>query len=353
MSQEIYDYLEQRLGRVHVHQRLGIEAEYEARVFHRGLSFFHLENWYSVHTVIRNSLRLVGLCGRGRRDANGNPLTKGSDTYAYDPDNRLIHYQGNAASYVYNSQGQRTAKTTGATTTRYAYDEQGRLLGEYGPNTKEYIYLDDEPLAIIDNNNIYYVHNDHLATPQQITNQIQTVVWAADYEPFGEVTTTVNTVENNLRFPGQYYNAETSLHYNGARYYDPKIGRYISSDPIGLEGGVNTYAYVRNNPLRYIDPRGLVPICVTSAGQGFPFDCDEGFEEPSCYGCQTYRRVCSQEYYDCLSHIDPTVSAECVLCAATRNPIACLGCAILQAGTQVICNPWKNCTYICDDPGYQ
>jgi len=70
MSQEIFDYLEQRLGHVHVRQRLGIEAEYEARVFHRGLSLFHLENWYSVHSLIRNSLRVAGLYGRGRRNAH-------------------------------------------------------------------------------------------------------------------------------------------------------------------------------------------------------------------------------------------------------------------------------------------
>jgi len=69
MSKSIFDHLETRIGRLHVRQRLGIEAEYEARVFHKGSSVFHLENWYSVHSLIKNSLRLAGLYGRGRRNA--------------------------------------------------------------------------------------------------------------------------------------------------------------------------------------------------------------------------------------------------------------------------------------------
>jgi RHS repeat-associated protein len=61
----------------------------------------------------------------------------------------------------------------------------------------------------------------------------------------------------NIRFPGQYYDQETGLHYNYFRYYDPSTGRYINSDPVGLGGGLNTYAYVGNNPLKYLDFYGL------------------------------------------------------------------------------------------------
>ncbi len=68
---------------------------------------------------------------------------------------------------------------------------------------------------------------------------------------------TVNTITNNLRFTGQYHDQETGLHYNYFRDYDPTTGQYIQSDPIGLDGGLNTYLYVLNNPNSAIDPLGL------------------------------------------------------------------------------------------------
>ncbi|RJP40621.1 MAG: RHS repeat-associated core domain-containing protein [Desulfobacteraceae bacterium] len=84
------------------------------------------------------------------------------------------------------------------------------------------------------------------------------VVWAADHEPFGKAEVNVNsTIINNLRFPGQYYDAETGLHYNWHRYYDPDTGRYLTPDPIGLAGGINPFVYSENNPVNLIDPWGL------------------------------------------------------------------------------------------------
>jgi len=103
----------------------------------------------------------------------------------------------------------------------------------------------------------YFVHPDHLGTPQVITDKNQTIVWQANYDPFGKARITTETITNNIRFPGQYYDSETQLHYNYYRYYDPQTGRYITSDPIGLTGGVNTYAYVDGKPLNHIDSKGL------------------------------------------------------------------------------------------------
>jgi RHS repeat-associated protein len=115
---------------------------------------------------------------------------------------------------------------------------------------------------------VYYIHPDHLNTPRLIANQAGTTVWRWDQgEPFG------NDVPNNnpsgagafdfpLRFPGQYFDGETNLAYNLRRDYDPNIGRYIESDPIGLAGGSNTYAYVESKPLYATDMEGLLAeIC--------------------------------------------------------------------------------------------
>ncbi|MFH2049758.1 MAG: RHS repeat-associated core domain-containing protein [bacterium] len=104
---------------------------------------------------------------------------------------------------------------------------------------------------------VYYYINDHLGTPQVVMDVFGDVVWKANQEPFGEVSADVETVENNFRFPGQYFDSETGLHYNWNRYYDPATGRYLTPDPIGLAGGLNLYKYAGANPVNMIDPEGL------------------------------------------------------------------------------------------------
>jgi RHS repeat-associated protein len=86
------------------------------------------------------------------------------------------------------------------------------------------------------------------------------VVWSGDYKPFGEVTSTVSTIQNQFRFPGQYYDQESALQYNYHRYYQAKPGRYLTPDPIGLKSGTNLYLYVNNNPINTVDPYGNIGI---------------------------------------------------------------------------------------------
>ena len=104
---------------------------------------------------------------------------------------------------------------------------------------------------------IYSVHADHLGSPQKMTDANQALVWDAVYTPFGQVHSMTGTATNNQRFPGQYADAKTGFHYNYFHDYDPTTGRYVQSDPIGLGGGLNTFAYVYGNPLRWSDPYGL------------------------------------------------------------------------------------------------
>jgi RHS repeat-associated protein len=105
---------------------------------------------------------------------------------------------------------------------------------------------------------LLYVHTDHLGSPRKITDAGRGIVWDAVFTPFGEEDSIAGSETANWRFPGQYHDAEAGLSYNYRRTYDPALGRYLQSDPIGLEGGLNTYAYSLQNPVKFIDPRGLV-----------------------------------------------------------------------------------------------
>ena len=197
-------------------------------------------------------------------DANGNLITQDNATYTYSDLNRLAQAtaNGQTTDYLYNGRGERTVKTDPSNTTLYHYDQSGLLLSEtdeQGNSIRDYVYLNGQRLAILDDTGTYYIHSNHLDTPQVITDQNQTVVWQATYTPFGEANITTASIENNLRFPGQYFDQETNLHYNYFRDYNPRLGRYTTSDPIGLDGGINTYSYAFQNPIRFVDLFGLNP----------------------------------------------------------------------------------------------
>jgi len=219
-------------------------------------------------------------------DANGSTGSPQARNYVYDTDNRLIEVRdgGNTliAAYSYDPFGRRLSKDTGTQKTYYFYNAEG-LIAEAdasGQVTKSYGYapgstastgsaqaFSTNPLWMkaaamgSQTQSYYYYQNDHLGTPQKLLNQSGVVVWSATYDSFGKATVdAASTVSNNLRFPGQYEDGETGLHYNWMRYYDPLRGRYVTSDPIRLLGGVNFYIYVGGNPLAGIDPKGLFKV---------------------------------------------------------------------------------------------
>ncbi len=176
----------------------------------------------------------------------------------------MVEDRATIAEYVYNGLNQRIKKVVQGVTRIFHYDLSGHLIAETNENGQmiaEYVYLGDNPLAMIKPGEaVYYYHNDHLGTPQILTDDSSNIVWKAVYTPFGEAEIAeikVGSVENPFRFPGQFYDQETGLHYNWHRYYDPKTGRYLTPDPIGLDGGINRYVYVDNRPLSGIDAVGL------------------------------------------------------------------------------------------------
>ncbi|SFZ74148.1 RHS repeat domain-containing protein [Chitinimonas taiwanensis] len=113
---------------------------------------------------------------------------------------------------------------------------------------REYLYLGNLLVALVDlGSDIRYIHTDHLGTPRLVSDALKHPVWAWQGEPFGATPANEDPEDSgaaytfNLRFPGQYFDKETGHHYNYFRDYDPTMGRYVQSDPIGLAGGINTF----------------------------------------------------------------------------------------------------------------
>ena len=245
-------------------------------------------------------------------DANGNMVQKTVASvvtnYIYNVEDRLTEVRDGSdsliASYYYDPFGRRLWKDVDGVRTYFVYSDEG-LIGEYeanGTEIKTYGYRPGstwmtDPLFMKEGDNYYFYHNDHLGTHQKMTAMNGSVVWSAKYSSFGEAEVEdSSSVTNNLRFPGQYYDQETGLHYNYHRYYDPRTGRYLEPDPVNIATTqlpisiihkdfhffvphfpfknayqffaafpvyLNSYSYVTGNSLNYIDPTGefLFGLC--------------------------------------------------------------------------------------------
>jgi RHS repeat-associated protein len=201
-------------------------------------------------------------------DSTGNLVSWSSGTaFTYSARNRLktVTAPSLSMNLRYNALGQRVIKATSAGVRRFVYDEAGHLLGEYSgvAALQEYVYLGNMPVAtFLGNGPVHYVWPDYLDTPRLVTSTAGQQRWRWDSAAFGDTVANENpaglgTFTFGPKFPGQYVDKETGISFNYYRDYDPQTGRYIQSDPIGLKGGINSYAYVGSNPLSYVDSRGL------------------------------------------------------------------------------------------------
>jgi RHS repeat-associated protein len=215
----------------------------------------------------------------------GNRLTlQGDRKFEYDERGNLIkESRGKGGKLItefeYNLQNQLVKTTKNGQTTEYKYDPLGRRIekkDEFGKTNylwagdqlvqesrnnikKTYLYEPHsfKPVALVQDDEVYHYHLDHLGTPRELTNEQGKIVWKVRYKTYGNVALNeCEEIENNIRFQGQYFDEETGLHYNRHRYYNPDTGQFINQDPIGLLGGINNYQYAPN-PTGWVDPFGL------------------------------------------------------------------------------------------------
>jgi len=241
-----------------------------------------------------------------RYDSSGMPLTIGRRAFDWDALGKLVAVREDGkllAAYRYNHRGERVSKAVGDAHRTFLYTGR-RVAAELdgaGRVTRQYLYLGEMPLAVIDYaggvqpetqersgagqvlhdlafvlkswfggaaESLVFLHTNHLGAPEAATDAAARPVWLAEYSSFGLIRVRHQAAGfvQPLRLAGQYEDAETGLYYNDHRYYDPRGGRYLTPDPLGLQAAGNSYAYVGSNPLKFIDPEGLVLFAFDGTG---------------------------------------------------------------------------------------
>jgi RHS repeat-associated protein len=197
--------------------------------------------------------------------------------YEYDADDMLVRVvlEENEWQAQYDPLGRRVWKSFRGQRTEFYWDGD-QLAAEIFPDGRVRIYLHVDNLALTpfmfmeyegleaspESGKRYFIFSDQIGTPIEVENELGKVVWRARITPYGMAEVEIGeSFHMPLRFPGHYFDVETRLHYNRFRYYDPLLGRYLQSDPDGIEGGLNLYGYGEGNPLKNVDIQGLT--CIT------------------------------------------------------------------------------------------
>ena len=226
-------------------------------------------------------------------DHRDNVVMRGNERkktgYEYDFFDQLVRISLNGREWRadYDALGRRTRKSWSGQTTEYYWDYD-RLSAEVrgDGSVRVYVYADERaltPFLYIDyagldaepeNGLVRYLFTNHLGAPERIEDESGKAIWQGEVSPYGAVHVEFGRRDEiNIRFPGHYYDVETGLHYNRFRYYDPALGRYLQSDPLGIAGGSNLYAYLAN-PLTDVDILGL-----KGKGKGSAGGCNDGEPE--------------------------------------------------------------------------
>ncbi|MGJ3195876.1 DNRLRE domain-containing protein [Peribacillus frigoritolerans] len=215
-------------------------------------------------------------------DQNGNLTKDGEKTYSYNEENQLTEIKdktgSSLAKFTYDYEGKRTSKTTSTGTTYYHYNGY-KVIAETDVNnniTSEYSWDNQgNPTTMVKDGKFYYYHLNGHGDVTALTDEAGNVVAQYEYDSWGNILseTGIMASSNPYRYAGYQYDKETGLYYLNARYYDAKIGRFITKDTFhGFENdpqSLNLYAYTKNNPVMYIDPDGHIPAWVFwAAGKG-------------------------------------------------------------------------------------
>ncbi|WP_084480090.1 RHS repeat domain-containing protein [Methylomicrobium lacus] len=232
---------------------------------------------YSDNRLSRETVTPTGSTFDYGYDLSGFVTGNGGYGYRYDAARTLTACSTatDTETYLYDGARRRVYKSNAAGQTRFVYDSADHLIYERSGNgsARNYVWLGDIPLAVIDQHSdgslaaMYYIETDFANTPRYLrraSGDLDKAVWHWPLAPYGDTPALEDPdgdggkVTFNLRYPGQYYDSFSGLHYNHTRYYSPRTGRYLQPDLIGLDGGTNVYTYANGNPVHYTDPTGTI-----------------------------------------------------------------------------------------------
>ncbi len=225
-------------------------------------------------------------------------MPRGTIQYHYNSQDALvrIRWEGQPDwTAAYDPLGRRAWKAWGSRKVEYFWDSD-RLAAERDETSRVRVYVYADPFAMVpimfvDYSSAdsemkagrrYYIHTDQIGTPLLVEDDAGRTAWSATIDPFGRAHISADSaIEFDLRFPGHFADAEIGLHYNRFRYYDPRLGRYLQSDPLGIAGGLNLYAYM-SNPLTAVDVRGLTDDPPQDQSETPPADEGTGDADGGC-----------------------------------------------------------------------